>query len=165
MRAVRCTVALTAVLILSAVACSNEGSSTVSGGGLYGGGSPSTAPSASSSGSGAGGGYGHGSYGNGGGGNGGGGGAQSGGRSALTVTQTDYVFTPSTPKVASGDTVTISNGTPSTPHTFTVTGEDIDVEVDPQSSTDVKVDLPPGTYPFICRFHEASGMTGTLTVT
>lgn len=26
------------------------------------------------------------------------------------------------------------------------------------------IDLPPGTYPFVCRFHESMGMTGTLVV-
>jgi len=28
----------------------------------------------------------------------------------------------------------------------------------------VTIDLAPGTYPFICRFHESQGMTGTLVV-
>ena len=28
----------------------------------------------------------------------------------------------------------------------------------------VKIDLPPGTYPFFCSFHQSLGMTGTLTV-
>jgi plastocyanin len=85
--------------------------------------------------------------------------------SAVTVTQANYLFSPSTPTVASGESITVKNTTPSTPHTFTVTGEDIDVTLDPASSQEVAIDLPPGTYPFICRFHEASGMTGTLTVT
>jgi plastocyanin len=111
--------------------------------------------------SGGGGGSGGGGYGNGGGGGGGGG----GGASAKTITQANYQFSPSTFSVKSGDTITVKNSTPSTPHTFTVTDQDIDVTLDPGSSQDVKIDLPPGTYPFVCTFHESLGMTGTLTVT
>jgi plastocyanin len=81
------------------------------------------------------------------------------------VGQSNYVFTPSKPKVASGDTITIKNSTPSTPHTFTVDGENIDVAVDPGSSQDVKIGLAAGTYDFHCRYHESQGMVGTLTVT
>jgi plastocyanin len=165
MRTARWTIAMMTVLVLTGAACSNGGSSTGSGGGLYGGGSgsASSAPSSTSGtsgSSGGGGGYGQGGYGN-----GGGGGGSGGGKSALTVTQADYSFTPSTPKVASGDTITVDNSTPGTPHTFTVDGQDIDVTVAPGTSEDVTIDLPPGTYPFFCRFHEAQGMTGTLKVT
>jgi plastocyanin len=41
----------------------------------------------------------------------------------------------------------------------------VDVTVSPTTSQDVKIDLAAGTYPFFCRFHQAEGMTGTLTVT
>lgn len=153
-------------LALAGAACSNGGSSTVSGGGLYGDGpSSTTAPSPTSEGSSTdgGAGSGHGGYGSGGGGDSGGG-QSGGGGSALTVSQGNYLFSPSTPKVSSGDTIEVKNGTPDTPHTFTVEGEDIDVEVEPGSAEDVTIDLPPGTYPFLCRFHEAMGMTGTLKV-
>jgi plastocyanin len=154
--------AAVAVLALAGVACSNDGSSAGSGGGLYGGGGVATTPPATMApSSGGGNGYGHGGYGNGGGGGGGGGTAAS----ALTVIQQNYAFSPSTPKVASGDSITVRNGTTDTPHTFTVEGQDIDVTVGPGTSEDVKIDLQPGTYPFVCRFHESQGMTGTLTVT
>jgi len=83
----------------------------------------------------------------------------------MTVTQANYTFSPSTFKVASGDTITVKDSTPSTPHTFTIDGQNVDVEVSPATSQDVKIDLPAGTYPFFCRFHQAEGMTGTLTVT
>jgi plastocyanin len=85
--------------------------------------------------------------------------------SVATVVQSNYQFTPSKPTVSSGDTITIENSTPSTPHTFTVDGQDIDVTVDPASSQEVTIDLPAGTYPFHCQFHQSQGMTGTLTVT
>jgi plastocyanin len=81
------------------------------------------------------------------------------------VTQANYTFAPSTPKVAPDDTITIENSTPDTPHTFTVDGENIDVTVAPGTSQDVTIDLPAGTYPFFCRFHQSAGMTGTLKVT
>jgi len=28
----------------------------------------------------------------------------------------------------------------------------------------VTIDLTPGTYPYVCRFHESMGMTGTLVI-
>jgi plastocyanin len=87
-----------------------------------------------------------------------------GGAAVATVVQSNYQFTPSKPTVSSGDTIAIENSTPSTPHTFTVDGQDIDVEIAPGSSQDVTIDLPAGTYPFHCRFHQSQGMTGTLTV-
>jgi hypothetical protein len=54
---------------------------------------------------------------------------------------------------------------PTTPHTFTVQGTKIDVTNDGGASQDVTIDLKPGTYPFLCRFHQSLGMTGTLVVT
>jgi plastocyanin len=90
-----------------------------------------------------------------------------GGTSTQTVEQGpggQLVFDPATFSVKTGDTITVSNvGT--FPHTFTVTGQSIDVTNSAGASQDVTIDLPPGTYPFICRFHQSSGMKGTLTVT
>jgi plastocyanin len=113
----------------------STGSSGSSGGGAYGGGSGMTGSTSSG-----------------------------GGSSVLTLTQVNYQFTPAKITVHQGDTVTVSDTNPNTPHTFTVTGTDIDVANDPMSSQDVTIDLAPGTYPFICRFHEGQGMTGTLVV-
>jgi len=86
------------------------------------------------------------------------------GASTETISQANYTFTPSKPSVKSGDTVTIKNTTTDTPHNFTVTGQNIDVTLQPGKSAKVKIDLPPGTYPFFCSFHQSLGMTGTLTV-
>lgn len=157
MRIARWSVA-TVVLVVLGTACASSSSTTPGGSGSGGGNPVATSPGSSSGGGG--GGYGQGGYGSGGGGGGGGGGA-----SALTVTQANYTFSPSTFTVASGDTITVKNGTPGTPHTFTIDGQNVDVTVSPATSQDVKIDLPPGTYPFFCRFHQASGMTGTLKVT
>jgi plastocyanin len=59
----------------------------------------------------------------------------------------------------------VKNSNPTTPHTFTVTGQSIDITNDAGQSQTVTINLPAGTYPFICRFHQGLGMKGTLTVT
>jgi plastocyanin len=73
------------------------------------------------------------------------------------------VFAPKTLAVKQGTTITVSN-VGSAPHTFTVTGQNIDTENQPGQSQQVAIDLAPGSYPFICRFHVSQGMTGTLIV-
>lgn len=98
---------------------------------------------------------------------GGAGGGQStggGGASVATVGQVNFSFDPAEITVKSGATITLDNTSPGTPHTFTIPGSDIDVTNDGGASQDLKIDLPPGTYEFVCRFHESSGMTGTITV-
>jgi plastocyanin len=75
-----------------------------------------------------------------------------------------FVFSPATFSVAKGASVTVTN-VGSASHTFTVTGKGIDVVNQPGQSQSVTIDLPPGTYPFVCRFHVSLGMKGTLTVT
>lgn len=100
-------------------------------------------------------------------GRGGAGGGQStggGGTSVATVGQVNFSFDPAEITVKSGATITLDNTSPGTPHTFTIPGSDIDVTNDGGASQDLKIDLPPGTYEFVCRFHESSGMTGTITV-
>jgi len=95
----------------------------------------------------------------------GGGTATGGDGGGKTLTQVNYQFMPAKFTVHQGDTITVSNTNPTTPHTFTVEGTDIDVANDAQSSQEVTIDLSPGTYTFFCRFHRAQGMEGTLTVT
>ncbi|MGZ5290348.1 MAG: cupredoxin domain-containing protein [Actinomycetota bacterium] len=150
------------ILGLVAASCANDGSSPGAGG--YGGGgsavsSGAASPTATATADG--GRYGYGSGGSGSGsGSGGGGGPVTG-----SVVAANYAFTPTNVTVASGATIQVKNSTPETPHTFTVTGEDIDVALDPQSTAKVTIDLSPGTYGFECRFHAGSGMKGTLIVT
>ena len=76
----------------------------------------------------------------------------------------DNVFVPATLTVASGAELELDNEGEA-PHTFTVDGQSIDVEVAAGENGTATIDLESGTYDFICRFHEAAGMTGTLTVT
>ncbi|HEY6679159.1 MAG TPA: cupredoxin domain-containing protein [Actinomycetota bacterium] len=74
-----------------------------------------------------------------------------------------YTFAPSTVTVNRGQLITVDNVS-QVPHTFTVTGHGIDVETQSGKTSQITIDLPPGTYPFICRFHVSLGMKGTLVV-
>lgn len=83
-----------------------------------------------------------------------------------TVTEgpgNSFAFMPSTVTVKQGATVKLDNVS-DTAHTFTVTGQGIDVETQPGQTSQVTIGLPPGSYPFICTFHQSLGMTGTLVV-
>ena len=144
---------LASVLLLAA--CSNGSDEPAAAGG-------STTPSSSSSEGGGGRGYGSGDTGS----DSGETGSNPGGNddAALAVSVANYQFSPATVKVDSGDAIELTNTNPQTPHTFTVTDEDIDASLDPGSSTTVTIDLPPGTYPFECTFHSSMGMRGTLKV-
>jgi len=79
------------------------------------------------------------------------------------VTMADLSFSPDPIQATQGDELALRNDD-GVPHTFTVTDTDIDVEVAAGASGAATVDLEPGTYDVICRFHEASGMTATLEV-
>jgi plastocyanin len=85
------------------------------------------------------------------------------GSTGVTVSATNFQFTPTDPTVASGETIVFRDAHPSTPHSFTVDGTDIDAVASGMQSVDVVIDLDPGEYDFHCRFH--SQMQGTLTVT
>jgi len=88
----------------------------------------------------------------------------SGETAAVTVSQTNYQFSPANLSVNQGDTIAVKDATTGTPHTFTIEGKGVDVVNDAGQTQTVTIDLPPGTYPFICRFHSSLGMKGTLTV-
>jgi plastocyanin len=137
----RSMIALVAMLILGA-ACGGDGSA----GGPYGGGgaSPTTGGVA--------------------GGDDDGEGEDDGnGSAAVTVQVNNFLFAPSDIEVAAGSEIEVKNGNANTPHTFTVEGTDVDLELSPMDSEDVTIDLDPGSYDVICRFH--GQMTATLTVT
>ena len=87
------------------------------------------------------------------------------GNADVSVSLNNYLFDPRTVRVASGDVVAVRNGNTKTPHTFTVVGEDVDLELGPLETESATIDLSPGTYDLICRFHEGLAMTGTLKVT
>ncbi len=87
------------------------------------------------------------------------------GAAAVNVTQNNFVFDPSKVTVKSGSTISVQNLNGTTPHTFTIKNSNIDVVNDHGQTSQVKIDLPPGTYTFFCRFHVSLGMKGTLVVT
>jgi plastocyanin len=147
-----------AALTVMAAACGSDTNDASSGGGS--GGSPSTG-SMNGSGSMTGGG---GRYGSGDDMTGSTGSAGDGAKADVSASVNNYLFMPKTVKVGSGDTLEVRNGNARTPHTFTVVGEDVDLELAPLASETTTIDLAPGTYELICRFHEQLGMKGTLQV-
>jgi plastocyanin len=82
----------------------------------------------------------------------------------VSVSLNNYLFDPATVKLSSGDVVAVRNANAKTPHTFTVVGEDVDLELAPLTTETTTIDLAPGTYQLICRFHESLGMKATLKV-
>jgi plastocyanin len=155
-----------AALSLVAAACGSDASDASSGGGGTGSASTgSTGGSGAMMGGNLYGGGGGGRYGNaeemtGATGSTGGGGA----KADVSAEVNNYLFMPKTVKVDSGDTLEVRNGNTRTPHTFTVVGEDVDLEIAPLTTESTKIDLEPGTYQLICRFHEQLGMKGKLQV-
>jgi plastocyanin len=83
----------------------------------------------------------------------------------VSVSLNNYLFDPATVRVSSGDVVAVRNANAKTPHTFTVVGENVDLELAPLTTETTTIDLAPGTYQLICRFHESLGMKATLKVT
>ena len=137
------------VLALVGAACGNSATASERGGSSSGSGSGTGTGSSGTTGI-------NGGYGAGGG----------GAMMATTVLEgpdNGFTFSPSTVTVHQGQTITLTNVS-DTAHTFTVTGQGIDIETMPGKTDTVTIDLPPGTYPFVCRFHESMGMKGTLVV-
>lgn len=82
--------------------------------------------------------------------------------STAKVMLVGFAFTPSDIEATPGEVFTVSNDDPS-PHTFTLPGTTVNVEVPSGSSATVTAPTEAGTYQLICEFH--GPMTGTLTVT
>jgi plastocyanin len=81
---------------------------------------------------------------------------------ATTVELADFVFRPDCLSADAGATITLDN-TGDAPHTFTVTGTDVDFDVDAGTSVDASLSgLEPGTYAVTCTLHPQ--MEATLTV-
>jgi plastocyanin len=94
------------------------------------------------------------------------GGGGTGGATTATVQAGagGFVFSPNTVSIAEHGVITVKNvGT--VPHTFTIQSNGINQVMSPGTSAKITIDLAPGTYPFVCTFHQSQGMTGTLTVT
>ncbi len=87
--------------------------------------------------------------------------ANAGGTSTLVARDNEFV--PSDFTVQAGSDITLQNEGQA-PHNLTVEGQNVDQDVQAGQSTTVSLDLEPGTYDMVCKFHESAGMTGTLTV-
>ena len=93
-----------------------------------------------------------------------GGSSDDGGSSGgTTLTAADFAFDPTELSVASGGSFEFTNEDDAS-HSFTSEDAGIDEEAAAGSSVTIDLgDVEPGTYDFVCRFHD--NMTGTLEVT
>ena len=85
---------------------------------------------------------------------------------ALELEAQDFEFAPATLTAPAGAEVTLTlRNTGDAPHTFTAGAVGVDEEVGAGESADVTFTMPDsGTLEFVCTFHEAQGMTGTIDV-
>lgn len=90
--------------------------------------------------------------------------AEAGGE--LKLEAKDNEFAPTTLTAKAGDISFEMNNTGKAPHTFTSTelGVDVNVNAGEKGTVSIK-DAKPGTYAFFCKYHEALGMKGEITVT
>ena len=78
----------------------------------------------------------------------------------------DSEFVPKEIAAKAGDVTIVMKNTGKMPHTFTNTDLKADVNADGGKTAEIKLTgLKPGKYHFICKYHEALGMVGDLTVT
>jgi plastocyanin len=78
--------------------------------------------------------------------------AQGASASGATVTQNNYFFSPSTVTVTTGSSLLIHNATPSTPHTFTISGQGIDTLTNGGQSASIVI-LCDAEWKLICSTH------------
>ena len=82
---------------------------------------------------------------------------------ATELVMRDNEFVPSDFTIQAGSEITLRNEGQA-PHNLTVQGQNVDYDVQAGESETESLELAPGTYDIVCKFHEAAGMTGTLTV-
>jgi plastocyanin len=81
---------------------------------------------------------------------------------ATTIELADFAFRPDCLSADAGATITLEN-TGEAPHTFTVTGTDVDFDVDAGTAIEARLaGLEAGTYAVTCTLHPQ--MEATLTV-
>ncbi len=86
------------------------------------------------------------------------------GGATTRVALEDFFFDPAEFSVTAGTDLELDNEGQA-PHTFTVQGEEIDVQVDAGQNGSATIDLAAGDYEVVCTFHEGQGMVATMTVT
>ena len=78
----------------------------------------------------------------------------------------DNEFVPKEISAKAGDITIDFKNTGVAPHTFTAADFSVDQNVNAGQSTTLTLKgAKPGTYKFVCKYHESLGMTGTITVT
>lgn len=85
------------------------------------------------------------------------------GSNAAALKMVDTKFQPDCLVVNAGQSLKLSNEG-ELQHNFTITGI-ADLDLAAGKSRESAFDLRPAQYPFFCKFHRNSGMTGTLVVT
>jgi plastocyanin len=128
------------VLVLAGAACSSN-EKTPSAGGTTGGSTPSASPSFNDHGS-----------------------KTVAGMQSLELELDNFYFEPTTLKGSAGQKLTLELKNESmTLHSFTLTEQSIDKDVQPEKSETVTVTFPAsGSVVFYCKYHRASGMQGSL---
>ena len=97
-----------------------------------------------------------------------GGGGGAGG--TVSLSGTEYSFTPSDPTVKSGEVTFNLTNQGNTTHSLEVEGpgeeQELESELMPGQSGSLTINLPPGTYEFYCPVddHKGMGMEGEITV-
>lgn len=94
-----------------------------------------------------------------------GGADDTGGGESPTLETPDNEFQPSEFEVPAGETEITLDNTGQAEHNFSNEELGVDEDVAPGEQATFTVDAEPGTYQFVCRYHESVGMTGTMTVT
>jgi plastocyanin len=85
------------------------------------------------------------------------------GGGSVTLSAAEFAFSPTSLTVAAGDSIEFTNEDDAE-HSFTSEDAGIDQDVAASSSTTIDTgDVEPGTYDFICKYHDT--MKGTLEVT
>jgi plastocyanin len=85
------------------------------------------------------------------------------GGATTRVALEDFRFDPADFTVTAGTDLELDNEGEA-PHTFTVQGQEIDVQVAVGENGSANIDLPAGDYQVFCRFHQGQGMVANMTV-
>jgi plastocyanin len=134
-------------LALALGGCGGGDDGSAGGGGAYGGGQPAATTAAA-------------------GGPAAAGGVDVTGKSAVDVVMRDDAFAPAVLRGTPGQAITIDlENTGTQEHNFSLGSQGVDTDVEPGETATVTVAFPEGgTLEFVCEYHEAQGMTGSLEV-